>query len=64
MLAIPDEVVIAATVTLGVPEGRHGPVRRLPLRDVVYDDEWARPAAWALDPPDTHPLPRPVREAR
>lgn len=52
-LGIPEDVVIAATVTLGVPEGRHGPVRRLPLRDVVYDDVWAGAAPWAVDPPDT-----------
>ncbi|HET6949035.1 MAG TPA: nitroreductase family protein [Acidimicrobiales bacterium] len=53
LLGIPDDVVIAATVTLGVPEGRHGPVRRLPLGEVVYDDGWDEPAAWAVDPPDT-----------
>ena len=53
VLRIPDEVVIAGTITLGVPEGRHGPVRRLPLRDVVFDDTWGGEAAWAVDPPDT-----------
>ena len=53
VLRIPDEVVIAATVTLGVPEGRHGPVRRLPLDQVVFDDTWGGEATWAVDPPDT-----------
>lgn len=53
VLHIPDEVVIAGTMTLGVPEGRHGPVRRLPLRDVVFDDTWGGDAPWAVDPPDT-----------
>jgi nitroreductase len=53
VLRIPDEVVIAGTITLGVPEGRHGPVRRLPLRDVVFDDTWGADAPWAVDPPDT-----------
>jgi len=53
ILAIPDDVVIAGTITLGVPRGRHGPVRRLPLRRVVYDDTWGAEAAWAVDPPDT-----------
>ena len=52
VLGIPEDVVIAATVTLGVPEGRHGPVRRLPLRDVVYDDVWEGDAPWTVDPPD------------
>ena len=36
VLRIPGEVVIAATITLGVPEGGHGPVRRRPLADVVH----------------------------
>ncbi|HUF97176.1 MAG TPA: nitroreductase family protein, partial [Ilumatobacter sp.] len=31
LLGIPTDVVIAATISLGRPEGRHGPVRRLPL---------------------------------
>jgi nitroreductase len=53
VLAIPDEVVIAATIPLGVPEGHHGPVRRLPLADVVYDDAWGEAAPWAVDPPGT-----------
>jgi nitroreductase len=53
VLGIPDEVVIAATITLGMPEGRHGPVRRLPLGEVVYDDGWGEPARWAVDPPGT-----------
>jgi nitroreductase len=52
-LAIPDEVVIAATIPLGVPEGHHGPVRRMPLADVVYDDGWGGEAPWAADPPGT-----------
>jgi nitroreductase len=53
VLHIPGAVVIAATLTLGVPEGGHGPVRRLPLRDVVFDDTWGGDAPWAVDPPGT-----------
>jgi nitroreductase len=53
VLKMPDEAVIAATITLGVPEGHHGPVRRLPLRDVVFDDTWGADAPWAVDPPGT-----------
>jgi nitroreductase len=53
LLGIPEEVVIAATIPLGRPEGRHGPVRRRPLAEVVYDDRWAEPAPWAVDPPGT-----------
>jgi len=53
ILSMPDEVVIAATIPLGVPEGHHGPVRRVPLGEVVYDDGWGSPAPWAVDPPGT-----------
>lgn len=53
LLAIPDEVAIHVTIPLGRPLGNHGPVRRLPLRDVVFDGGWDRPAAWAQDPPGT-----------
>jgi nitroreductase len=53
LLGIPADVLMAATITLGVPAGRHGPVRRLPLAEVVYDGAWGAPATWADDPPDT-----------
>jgi nitroreductase len=53
LLGIPDGVMIAATITLGRPEGRHGPVRRRPLPELVYEDEWGASAAWAVDPPGT-----------
>jgi nitroreductase len=47
----PEQVAIAATVPLGRPLGGHGPVRRRPLREVVYDDGWGEEAPWAHDPP-------------
>jgi nitroreductase len=47
----PDKVAIAATIPLGRPAGGHGPVRRRPLRQVVYDDGWGEEAPWAHDPP-------------
>jgi nitroreductase len=50
-LEVPDEVFLAATLPLGRPEGRHGPVRRRPLQELVYDDTWGGTAAWAVDPP-------------
>jgi hypothetical protein len=53
LLAIPDDVAIAATIALGRPAGGHGPVRRRPLRDVTFDDGWGQPADWATDPPQT-----------
>ena len=53
LLGIPDDVLIAATIPLGRPEGAHGPVRRRPLADVVFEDRWDAPAPWAVDPPGT-----------
>jgi nitroreductase len=53
ILDIPDDYALAATIALGRPEGGHGPVRRRPLADVVFDDVWGAPAAWAHDPPGT-----------
>lgn len=53
VLAMPperDKLAIAATVPLGKPVGNHGPVRRRPLAEVVYEDGWENPAAWAVDP--------------
>ncbi len=50
LLGIPDEVALSACITLGRPAGRHGPVRRKPLADVVHDDHWGGGAAWAVEP--------------
>ena len=52
LLGIPEGVAIHATIPLGRPAGRHGPVRRRPLRELVYEDRWDEDAPWALDPPD------------
>ncbi len=51
LLEIPDGVFLAATITLGRPVGRHGPVRRRPMRELVYADRWGDAAQWAVDPP-------------
>jgi nitroreductase len=53
LLEIPDEVAISATIPLGYPEGRHGPVRRRPISELVFDDTWGRAAAWAEEPDGT-----------
>jgi nitroreductase len=53
LLGIPDGVGLAATITLGRPEGGHGPVRRRPLSELVYADGWEQPAPFAVDPPGT-----------
>lgn len=53
LLGIPEEVFIAATVTLGKPLGSHGPVRRRPMSELVYSEQWEQAPDWAIDPPGT-----------
>ena len=53
LLGIPDGVAVAATIPLGKPAGHHGPVRRRPLGELIYDDRWDGPASWAADPDGT-----------
>ena len=48
LLDIPADVAISATLTLGRPQGRHGPVRRRPVEELVFDDGWAQPAGHPL----------------
>jgi nitroreductase len=70
LLGIPAETFIAGTITLGRPVGRHGPLRRRPMRELVYTDAWGEPPDWAVDPPDTAftsagpPRPGSTRERR
>jgi len=53
LLGIPDGVFIAATITIGRPEGSQGPVRRRPIGEVIFEDRWGDTPAWAVDPPGT-----------
>jgi nitroreductase len=53
VLEIPDGVFLAGTITIGRPAGRHGPVRRRPLRELVYEEAWGDAPEWAIDPPGT-----------
>jgi nitroreductase len=53
VLSIPEHVAIHAVIPLGRPIGAHGPVRRRPLRELVYENEWTSEASWAIDPPGT-----------
>jgi nitroreductase len=52
-LGIPDDVFVAGAISLGRPQGHHGPVRRRPLEELVYLDEWGATAPFAADPPGT-----------
>lgn len=58
LLNIPENTFIAATISLGKPAGNHGPVRRVPMKDVVFADTWDEGASWAIDPPGTATLSR------
>jgi len=53
LLGIPEGVFIAATITLGRPQGHHGPVRRRPMGELVYGESWGESPLWAIDPPGT-----------
>lgn len=57
LLEIPEEVALSACITLGRPEGSHGPVRRRPLVESVFDDRWGVAATW-IDEPEESPHPR------
>jgi nitroreductase len=39
-VGIPDDWFIAGHLVVGWPRGRHGPVRRRPLSDVVFRNTW------------------------
>jgi nitroreductase len=41
-LGLPPNVHSYALLPIGYPIGRFGPVRRVPLADVVYEDRWAQ----------------------
>jgi nitroreductase len=53
LLGVPEGVLMAGTITLGRPEGSHGPVRRRPLGELVYGESWGETPPWAVDPPGT-----------
>jgi nitroreductase len=53
LLNIPEGTLVAASITLGKPAGNHGPVRRVPMNDLVYGDAWGESPEWAIDPPGT-----------
>jgi nitroreductase len=53
ILDIPDDVQLMATIPLGRPEGNHGPVRRRPAPELVYDGRWKNLADWVTEPDGT-----------
>ena len=65
LLGIPEEVFVSCTVTLGKPKGKHGPVRRRPMNELVYGDTWNESPDWAVDPAGTrHTSAGPPRKPR
>jgi nitroreductase len=42
-LGLPPEMHSYALLPIGYPVGRFGPVRRIPLAEVVYEDRWGQP---------------------
>lgn len=53
ILEVPSDVALSACITIGRPAGNHGPVRRRPIADLVFDDAWGESPSWAKDPPGT-----------
>lgn len=53
VVGLPDDIAVAATICLGRPVGNHGPVRRRPVQELVFDDRWEQPAPYVEDPPGT-----------
>ena len=47
MLKIPDRAALSACITLGVPAGRHGPLKRKPVSEIIFDDQWGATPRWA-----------------
>ncbi len=50
LVGIPAGVALSACITLGVPEGHHGPLRRKPLAEITFVDSWGRTEGWLADP--------------
>ena len=48
LLGVPEGTFIAGTITLGRPAGHHGPVRRRPMGELVYEELWEQAAEWAV----------------
>jgi nitroreductase len=55
LLEIPDHVVLSACITLGVPQGHHGPVKRRPLAEVTFEGTWGVAPDWASAVDDSGP---------
>jgi len=52
LLGIPDDHEIYCLIPLGYPLDRPGPVRRKPVRQVVFMDRWQQPWPFAEAQPE------------
>ena len=59
IFGIPDDVFLAATITLGRPVGGTGAVRRRPLEEFVYEGSWGSTPDWVEEPPGVRHVGRP-----
>ena len=46
LLSLPPSAALSACITLGVPAGHHGSLRRKPVGDVTFDDAWGQAPTW------------------
>ena len=51
-LGIPESNQIYCLIPLGYPEDQHGPVRRKPIKRVVFWNRWEQPWTFAEEQPD------------
>jgi nitroreductase len=42
-VGVPDDWMLAGHIVVGWPRGHHGPLRRHPASEVVYEDHWGVP---------------------
>src|SRR5262249_2207516 len=63
-LGLPPNVHSCALLPIGYPMGRFGPVRRIPLADVVYEDRWDQPYRDPKRPRAPPVIPEGTREPR
>ncbi|MCV7317101.1 nitroreductase family protein [Mycolicibacillus parakoreensis] len=64
-VGVPPDWILAGHVVVGWPKGRHGPLRRRPVEEVVDLDHWGHRATDILHPaPETGRGPGPNRPVR
>ena len=52
MLRIPDNNEVYCLLPIGYPTDRHGPLKRKPVREIVYDGKFGEPWSFAEAQPD------------